>query len=495
MRVVIAGGGVSGLAAAHYILRHPRKSSVTKVVVVEASERVGGWIQSTTLDDGVTYEHGPRTVRPAGPAGLNTLALISDIGLENSVKPIPFGHPTTKNRMLYVDGRICPLPNSLGSLFKIMAPFKRPHILSGVKELTTPSRTCDDCSAYELMERRFGRDYAEYLIDPMTRGICAGDAREISADAFVLGPVFRREQADGGLFKSLLKSKLGLSKYKVPTDLIESSSLARRAQAEKWGIWSLEGGLSGLTDALRASVEERGADVVTGQPIKSVELAGSKAIVNGEEFDHAFISVSATAAAGMLKGQDQLTSLLKTIPYVDVGVVNVEYEGRLELPCGPGFGILVPSSQTGIKVLGVIFDTCMFPQGERTIFTVMMGGRWFQSLFGQNPSEEDLTVIAVEHIQMMLGINQNPVRICTKIHRDAIAQYTVGHTARLKQMRNIIESESLPLSLIGSAYDGVGINDAIVSAKKGVNSLMGTDIELTPEEEAIARKAMGSAQA
>ena len=76
MRVVIAGGGVSGLAAAHYILRHPRKSSVTKVVVVEASERVGGWIQSTTLDDGVTYEHGPRTVRPAGPAGLNTLALI-----------------------------------------------------------------------------------------------------------------------------------------------------------------------------------------------------------------------------------------------------------------------------------------------------------------------------------------------------------------------------------------------------------------------------------
>ena len=121
--------------------------------------------------------------------------------------------------------------------------------------------------------------------------------------------------------------------------------------------------------------------------------------------------------------------------------------------------------------------------------------RWFQSLFGQNPSKEDLTVIAVEHIQMMLGINQNPVRICTKIHRDAIAQYTVGHTARLKQMRSIIESEGLPLSLVGSAYDGVGINDAIVSAKKGVNSLMGTDIELTPEEEAIARKAMGSAQA
>merc|ERR1719206_1514412 len=118
----------------------------------------------------------------------------------------------------------------------------------------------------------------------------------------------------------------------------------------------------------------------------------------------------------------------------------------------------------------------------------MMGGRWFQSLFGQDPSEDDLSVIAVEHIQQMLGINQHPVRICTKVHRDAIAQYTVGHTTRLKQMREVIDSHDLPVSLVGSAYDGVGINDAIVSAKKGVRNLLGSEVELSPEEEAVAKK-------
>ena len=74
----------------------------------------------------------------------------------------------------------------------------------------------------------------------------------------------------------------------------------------------------------------------------------------------------------------------------------------------------------------------MFPQGDRTIFTVMMGGRWFESLFGASPSEEDLALVAVEHVQKMLGISDEPARICTKIHRDAIAQYTVGHGVRLR---------------------------------------------------------------
>ena len=39
--------------------------------------------------------------------------------------------------------------------------------------------------------RRFGDDVANFIIDPMVRGICAGDSREISAAAFILGPLYR----------------------------------------------------------------------------------------------------------------------------------------------------------------------------------------------------------------------------------------------------------------------------------------------------------------
>ena len=43
--------------------------------------RLGGWIQTTKSDDGFTFEHGPRTVRPAGPQGANTLELVEDLEL------------------------------------------------------------------------------------------------------------------------------------------------------------------------------------------------------------------------------------------------------------------------------------------------------------------------------------------------------------------------------------------------------------------------------
>ena len=41
--------------------------------------------------------------------------------------------------------------------------------------------------------RRFGEDVANFIVNPMVRGICAGDSREISAAAFIMGPLYRED--------------------------------------------------------------------------------------------------------------------------------------------------------------------------------------------------------------------------------------------------------------------------------------------------------------
>jgi oxygen-dependent protoporphyrinogen oxidase len=73
MKYTIVGGGISGLAAAHYLTKI---ASTSKVTILEAASRLGGWIETTKSQDGYIFEHGPRTVRPAGPQGANTLELI-----------------------------------------------------------------------------------------------------------------------------------------------------------------------------------------------------------------------------------------------------------------------------------------------------------------------------------------------------------------------------------------------------------------------------------
>uniref|UniRef100_A0A8C3Y5B4 Protoporphyrinogen oxidase n=1 Tax=Catharus ustulatus TaxID=91951 RepID=A0A8C3Y5B4_CATUS len=68
--VAVVGGGISGLAACYHLVRAPRPP---KVLLLEASGRFGGWLQSSRTPEGAVFEHGPRGVRPAGTAGAETL--------------------------------------------------------------------------------------------------------------------------------------------------------------------------------------------------------------------------------------------------------------------------------------------------------------------------------------------------------------------------------------------------------------------------------------
>ena len=75
--------------------------------------------------------------------------------------------------------------------------------MSGLKDIVTPQKVCEDESLFDFVSRRFGNHVAKFAIDPMVRGICAGNAKEISAKAFVAGPLFELEQEYGGIFKGM----------------------------------------------------------------------------------------------------------------------------------------------------------------------------------------------------------------------------------------------------------------------------------------------------
>ena len=60
MTQVILGGGIGGLTAAHY-LRIADQGS--KIIILETSDRLGGWINSVKCRDNTLLELGPRTLR------------------------------------------------------------------------------------------------------------------------------------------------------------------------------------------------------------------------------------------------------------------------------------------------------------------------------------------------------------------------------------------------------------------------------------------------
>ncbi len=483
MNVSIAGGGISGLTTAFYLSQMPRIGSIT---VHEASERLGGWIQ-TTKDCGVIFEHGPRTIRPVGRQGANTLELVEQLGLSKKINPIITGHPATVNRMVYVDGQLCKLPSDLKSLFTRQKPFTKPLVFAGIKEFFTPQKKItDDESLFDFVERRFGHEVAKYAIDPMVRGICAGDARSISAKSFVAGPLFHLEQEYGSIFRGLVKRKLKGQSPKIYSsnsvgsnycsrifghhlaklglifsEFSHSQPLVQRARGEKWNVWTIEGGLETIITTLKERLERDGVQIQMSSPI-------SEDVLNRSSFT--FYTTPAFVTAQCVSQHD-LGQHLRSIPYVDVAVINVMFNGTHHVS-NPGFGFLVPSSEKNMPILGVIFDTCSFPQRDCTIFTVMMGGAWFQQLFGTQPSLEHLESVAVQNLKKIMKIDESPLKVVGKIHANCIAQYTVGHAQRVQKMRQMIQKAKLPISLVGSSYDGVGINDAIMSSKVQVDKFI-----------------------
>lgn len=78
--VAILGGGITGLACAYYLSRHLPN---IKITLLEGSARLGGWLNTETINVGngnIIFEQGPRSLRPAFPNGPVTLDLVGRVG-------------------------------------------------------------------------------------------------------------------------------------------------------------------------------------------------------------------------------------------------------------------------------------------------------------------------------------------------------------------------------------------------------------------------------
>ncbi|HEV3060347.1 MAG TPA: protoporphyrinogen oxidase, partial [Vicinamibacterales bacterium] len=195
----IVGGGIAGLAAGYELSRRH-----VDFVVLESAPRPGGVILSERVE-GYTIDAGPDALLAQKPAAI---ALCQEIGLGDRLIA------TKPPRLAYIQraGRLHPLPAAsvLGIPTRI-APFARtslftwPGKLRMGAEMFVPARRDagneSDESIGAFMTRRFGREAAEYLAEPLLAGIHAGDVDRLSLKS--LFPRFvEAERTHGSLLRA-----------------------------------------------------------------------------------------------------------------------------------------------------------------------------------------------------------------------------------------------------------------------------------------------------
>ncbi|XP_039750011.1 protoporphyrinogen oxidase isoform X2 [Pararge aegeria] len=394
--------------------------------------------------------------------------MIQDLGLSEHISAIKPDHPAAKNRMIYVNNTLHLLPSSLKGIFQKSEPFSKPLIYAVLNDLLSPQKELKDDSIYNFVERRFGKEIADYAVAPMICGICAGDAKEISVK-FLMRSLFEYEQNDGGVIKGVLKS---LFKTKNQEEIV-LSELAKRAVEEKWNVYSIKGGLEIIPTVMKQYLKENNVDLQLNSKVEELEFIDSSLVNvkkgNGEVLpaNHVYSSIPSHALAKLVSKQHpELSKLLSDIPFVTVGIVNLYFSTQKPL-ITPAFGFLVPPIENS-PILGVVFDSCCIPDQKGTVLTVMLGGRWFIEKFGSDITKEKLLEIAVKEIKTILKIDESVAAHHVNILHKCIPQYVIGHYERVGEIREYISCNNLPISLVGSSYDGVGINDVIYSAKTQV---------------------------
>lgn len=409
-RVIILGGGVSGLSLAWYLTKY---SEHLDIVLLEKSERLGGWVHSERVN-GFLFERGPHTFRNVKSNALKELAIA--IGLE---KQLIFSQDVAKKRYLYLNKKLKLLPKWL-LLKSLLHEWKVP---------------CDkkEESVYEFAFRRFSQQVADLFFDPMSIGIYAGDSKQLSINACF--PFFKNlEEKYGSVSKGLLKSFV---------KNIGSSA----------ALFSFQEGVSTLIDAMKVQIK---GEINYNQEVKRLRIMKDSVEVQTEDQiwkgDHLFCALPSSAAKQLFSVLDPQMGLLLDIPVSSVSVVNVGYKSRV-LPI-KGFGYLVPSIEQQ-EVLGVMFDSEIFPQQnyypEETRLTVMLKK-------GQN-SIETAKKILREHLNITSSAD-------AMISTDAnIPQYVVGHIDKIKRLKKHLKDNFPSCTLLGNYLEGVSVNDCIQFAQ------------------------------
>jgi len=451
-RVVIVGGGMAGLAAAHRLARESRSAAVT---LVESDSRLGGKIVTERVD-GFVLEGGPDSFLSSKPAGLG---LCRELGIAGRLHGT---NPQIRRTYVLRGGRLYDLPEGLSGLVPSrLGPMARSGLLSPWGKLRMagdffiPPRSADgDESVAAFVQRRLGLEAYERLIEPLLSGIYAGDGSELSLAATF--PQLRQTEMDsGGLIKGMLAAR-------------RAAPVPARSGKPKPAFLSAPTGLAEIVEALEVNLA--GIEILRGVSVTGLE-AGTPSyrlrLSNGErrEAEALILATPAFVSADLVAPLDAaLAAALRGIPYVSTATVYLAYR-LAEVPRPlDGYGYIIPRAE-GRPVLACTWTSTKFanraPQGYG-LMRVFIGRAGQQDVVDRD--EAELVALARAELADTLGICAAPSLQRVFRWPRAMPQYTLGHLERLAVIDQRLAS--LPgLFVAGNAYRGVGLPDCIASGE------------------------------
>lgn len=472
-RVVIVGGGIAGLAAAHRLVE--RAGDRVEIMLLEAAEHLGGVIRTEQHAD-LLIELGPDSILTEKPWAVD---LCRRLGLEDELIGTQ-----TEFRQTYVvrDGELLPLPEA----FQMMAPGKlRPFLASRI--LSWPGRLRalmdlvlprggpppgGDETLASFVQRRLGSEVLDRIAQPVVGGIYTADPETLSL-ATTMPRFLEMERQHRSLILALLRQN-----RKAAAASPQNSGPSGTSGARFNLFVTPRAGMASLVRAIKSRLPQ-GA-VRTGTRVTKIVRTERWEVETDDggqlDADAVIVALPAPRAAQVLSEQDtMLAAKLADIHYASTAVAALVYR-RADLGVRPDFfGIVVPARE-GLGIVAISLQSVKFAgraPDDLVTLRIFLGGALAPEVLQEN--DEALLSRAREAAADLLRVDAPPVEEHLVRYMESMPQYAAGHALRVFEIEEAA-GRWPGLALAGNAYHGVGLPDSIHSGEQAADSLLASGI-------------------
>ncbi|AYG00129.1 protoporphyrinogen oxidase [Lactococcus allomyrinae] len=460
-KIVIVGGGITGLSAMMEMQKRVLNEDLpVELLLVEAEPRLGGKIE-TVKHAGYIIERGPDSFLERKTA---MAELAAEVGVAEQLV-----NNATGQAYIAMNGKLYPIP--AGSIMGV--PTNEESFLeSGLFSDEAKKRAMDDFkiekspaeidqSMGQFFRRRLGDEVVENLIEPLLSGVYGGNLDEMSLLS-TYPQFYEVEQKYGSLIGGL-REQAKENVKKMPY-----------RGAVKGMFQNFSTGLQTLVDAIEAHIPKEKVRL-SSPVIKILADSGSYRL---EFADGNFISadsiilttpheisVQLLAAYGVMEG-------FADIPSTSVVTIAMGFPAEALKKDFDGTGFLV-SRNSDFSITACTWLHKKWPHttpaGKITlrVFMGKPGDERYVTL-----SDEELISLALKDLRQIMDLDGEPEFAEISRLTNSMAQYTVGHKARLEEARKTL-AEKLPGTFIaGMSYDAIGLPDNVVAGRKYGNEAL-----------------------
>ena len=459
-RVVVVGGGITGLTAAYRLGQRLPEAHIT---LVEADPRLGGKIRSTPFAGLDGIDEGADAFLTRVPYAM---ALAKDLGLDGDLTSPASGKAFVWWNGLHAipEGLMLGVPTDLAKLARTKL-LSWPGKLRAALEPILPATGVGADSVGRLIRKRFGREVHERLVDPLVGSIYAADTDHFSLTG--VPQIFDLASKH----RSLL---LGARRMRANAPPVTGPIFATPRT-----------GMAALTDALAAALTRRGADMRTGTNVTRLERSGSawRVHVSGAsgdatiDADVVLLATPARTTAPLLTELSPTASAsLATFQHAGVVMVAVAVPAN-EWPRGlSGYsGYLVPKPVQR-WVTAVSFGSSKWAHwqavdddGRPEVVLRISLGRDGHDVTDQ--PDDALLEAALREVGEHLGITLRPIAHRLTKWPMAFPQYRPGHADRVAAIEQALATDAPGVLVAGASYRGIGIPACVQQGDRAAGAL------------------------